>query len=65
MAEDAELWRAARLLVDRYGDRAGAEAIRRADNMQEIGDGHGEAVWLRVCHYVRELQKTVPEGSVH
>lgn len=65
VAEDAELWRTARLLVDRYGDRASAEAIERADNMLVIGDEHGEAVWLRICHHVRELQRRVPSGSVH
>ena len=44
VADDAELWRAARLLVDRYGDRAGAEAVARADTMQEIGDEEGTDV---------------------
>ena len=65
MAEDAELWRAAKLLVDRFGDRAVIEAIARADRMQEIGDEEGTDVWLRIRHYVRELQRTEPEGSVH
>ena len=65
MAEDSDLWRVARLLVDRYGDRAEAEAFTRADRMQEIGDKEGTAVWLRIRQYVGELQKTRPMGAVH
>ena len=65
MAEDADLWRAARLLVDRYGNRAGAEAITRADRMREIGDEEGIVVWRRILQYVRELQRTEPKGAVH
>ncbi len=62
---DVDLWRAAKLLVDRYGDQAGTEASARADRMQEIGDEEGTDVWLRIRHYVRELQRTEPEGYVH
>ncbi len=65
MAEDADLWRAARLLVDRYGDRAVAEAITLADRMREIGDEEGIVVWRRILQYVRELQRTEPKGAVH
>ena len=65
MADDTDLWLAARLLVDRYGDRAGAEAITRADKMREIGDEEGIVVWRRILHYVRELQTTKPKGAVH
>ena len=65
MPEDTELWRAAKLLVDRYGDRAEAEAMKRADRMQEIGDEEGRIVWRRIRHHVRELQRTRPQGAVH
>ena len=65
MAEDADLWRAARLLVDRYGDRAGAEAIALADRMREIGDEEGIVVWRRIRQYVYELQRTRPKGAVY
>ncbi len=65
VAEDADLWRVARLLVDRYGDEAPAEAMQRADRMQEIGDKEGRAVWLRIRQYVGELQRTRRKGAVH
>ncbi len=65
MAEDIDLWRAARLLVDRYGDRAVAEAITLADRMREIGDEEGIVVWRRILQYVRELQRMEPKDSVH
>ncbi len=65
MADDTDLWRAASLLVDRYGDRAVAEAITRADNMETIGDKEGTVVWRRIRQYVREIQRTRPKGAVH
>ncbi len=65
MAEDIDLWRAARLLVDRYGDRAVAEAITLADRMREIGDEEGTIVWRRIRQYVGDLQATKPKGSIH
>ncbi len=52
-------------MVDRYGDRAVAEAITLADRMWEIGDEEGIVVWRRILQYVRELQRTEPKGAVH
>ncbi len=65
VAEDTDLWRAASLLVDRYGDRAVAEALTRADNMEAIGDKEGTVVWRRIRQYVHELQSTEPKAAVH
>lgn len=44
MTSDLDLWRGAKLLVDRYGD----EAAKRADDMLDKGDLDGKAVWLRI-----------------
>ncbi len=65
MTSDIDLWRAAELLVDRYGDGAAIEAAKRADDMLEQGDMEGKAVWLRILEAVKELQNTVPRGAVH
>ena len=65
MAEDADLWQTANLLVNRYSDRAEAEALQRADRMQEIGDEEGRAVWRLIRQYVHELQRARPKGAVH
>ncbi len=65
MLDDIDIWRAAKVLVDRCGDEAAAEAMKRADNMREIGAKEGTAVWLRIREYVYELQRTRPKGAVH
>ncbi len=62
---DLDLWRAARLLVDRYGDDAGIEAAKRADALAARGDVEGKAVWLRILEAVKEVQNTEPFGPVH
>ena len=66
MIADIDLWRAAKLLVDRYGDEAGIEAANRADAMLDKDDLEGKAVWLRTDPRCREeLQNTRPAGPVH
>ena len=63
--EDIDLWRAAKLLVDRYGEGAPAEAMRRADTLAAQGDAAGKLVWLRILETIEELQSTKPKGQVH
>ena len=54
----------AQLLVDRYGDEAGIEAAKRADDMLDKGDLDGKAVWLRIMRAVEELLREEPrEGE--
>ena len=55
MTSDIDLWRAAKLLVDRYGEGACVEAAMRADDMLDQGDREGRAVWLRILEAIREL----------
>ena len=62
---DIDLWRAAKLLVDRHGEEASIEAAKRADDMLEQGDMEGKAVWLRILEAVKELQSVEPAGAVH
>jgi len=49
---ELEIWRAANLLLKRYGDKAGAEGTARADALAAAGDRDGEAVWRRITHAV-------------
>ena len=63
--EDIDLWRAAKLLIDRYGKTAPVEAMRRADALAAQGNAAGRVVWLRILEAVEELQSTVPSGAVH
>jgi hypothetical protein len=62
---EIEIWRAANLLLKRYGDKAGAEGTARADALAAVGDREGEAVWPRIAHAVAQLAHKTPPGPVH
>ncbi len=47
MIEDLDIYRAAKLLIDKHGGNAGIEASMRADALLEQGDPDGNAVWMR------------------
>jgi hypothetical protein len=62
---ELEIWRAANLLLKRYGDKAGAKGTDRADALAAAGDREGEAVWRRITHGVAQLANKTPPGPVH
>ena len=64
MLSDQDVWRAALALVDRYGAKACAEAVKRADDMVNTGNAGGRTEWMRILAAVLELQKE-PFGPVH
>jgi len=59
MNDELDIWRSAKLLVDRYG---GEEALRlaavRADSLLAQGDADGHAVWREILRAVAELTRT-------
>ena len=55
MTSDLDVYRAAHLLVERYGDDAPVEADMRADELTEAGDMEGVAVWKRIVKAIEEL----------
>ena len=52
-------------MLKRYGDQAEVESARRDDELWEVGDAAGVAVWRRVMGAVRQLANTTPLGPVH
>lgn len=64
MLSDHDVWRAAIVLIDRYGADACAEAAKRADDMVDTGNVGGRTEWMRILAAVLELQKE-PLGPVH
>jgi len=62
---ELDIWRVANLMLKRYGDLAEVESARRADELWEVGDAAGVAVWRRVMGAVRQLANTTPLGPVH
>ncbi len=65
MIGEADIWRSAAQIIDRYGEDAPLEAAMRADAMLEVGDLDGLAVWKRIKKAAEELLQEQPEGSVH
>ncbi len=65
LTADVDVWRAAKMLIDRHGKDATVEAMKRSDALAAQGDAAGKVVWLRILEAIEELQSTVPTGPVH
>ncbi len=61
---DIDIWRAAKLLVDRHGAQAPLKSAKRADAMRAMGDLAGRAVWLRIKRACEDLLAEKPKGAV-
>ena len=55
MTSDLDIYRAANLLIERYGEDASIHAAMSADAMMEKGDLDGFAVWKLIIKAVDEL----------
>ena len=62
---EIDIWRAAQLMLKRYGDKAIEESAARADELVAAGDDNGAVVWRRISAAVAELANTTPPGRVH
>ena len=62
---EIDIWRAATLMLKRYGDRALEESAARADELASAGDDNRVAVWRRITDTVGQLADTTPPGAVH
>jgi len=60
MVEDADILRAAKLLIDQHGLNAPMLAVRWADEMLAAGDVEGRALWLLILAVVEELIRREP-----
>ena len=67
MISDLDIYRAAQMIVKRYGEDAPTLATKRATAMLEAGDLDSYAVWKRILRAVEELQGTEPKpgAQVH
>jgi hypothetical protein len=45
---EIDIWRAANLMLKRYGDKALEESAKRADELAAQDDYNGAAVWRRI-----------------
>lgn len=67
MIADADVWRAANLLIKQHGDDAPIHAAMRADELLAEGDLEGVAIWKAIIRAIDELlTKERPQGtSIH
>jgi len=64
MTSDLDIYRSANELIKQFGEAADIEAAMRADELLEMGDMDGRAVWLRILAAIDELQaQERPEGA--
>ena len=64
VTDDKDIFRSAKLLIDRHGDNAVIEAAMRADKMLDAGDLDGLATWNRILRAIEELRAGKrPEGE--
>jgi hypothetical protein len=62
---EIDIWRAANLMLKRYGDKALEESAARADELTAQDDYNGAAVWRRITDAVGQLAKRTPAGPLH
>jgi hypothetical protein len=61
--DDPDIFRAAKLVIDREGAEAASFAAGRADQLLEEGDLDGSAVWRRILAAIEELRRGRREGE--
>jgi hypothetical protein len=58
MTPALDIYRAANVLVQRYGaEQAALMAAQRIDALLELGDVDGQVVWKGILHAVQELTR--------
>jgi hypothetical protein len=62
---EIHIWRAANLMLKRYGDKALEESAARAEQLAAQDDYNGEAVWRRITDAVGQLANQTPDGPLH
>jgi hypothetical protein len=62
---EIDIWRAATLMLKRYGGRSFEESVSLADELASAGDDNGVAVWRRISEAVGQLINTTRPGAVH
>jgi hypothetical protein len=62
---EIDIWRAATLMLKRYGEKALEESTARADELAAAEDHNGAVVWRRITEAVLQLTNTTPPGPLH
>jgi hypothetical protein len=62
---EIDIWRAATVMLKRYGDKALEQSAARADELALAGDVDGADTWRRITAAVEQLANTTPPGPPH
>ena len=62
---EIDIWRAANLMLKRYGDEALEESAKQADELAAAGDDNDAATWRRITNAVEQLANNAPPGLLH
>ena len=62
---EIDIWRAATLMLKRYGDKALEQSRTRIDELASDGDHDGADTWRRITIAVEQLASTTPPGPLH
>jgi hypothetical protein len=62
---EIDIWRAANLMLKRYGETADEQSVMRAEELAADGDHDGAVTWRRITDAVLQLANTTPRGPVH
>jgi hypothetical protein len=62
---EIDIWRAATLMLKRYGDKALEQSDLRVDELTAAGDHDGADTWRRITAAVAQLANTTPPGPLH
>ncbi len=60
---EIDIWRTANLLLKHHGAQARPRAAQRADEVMDLGDVEGAAVWQRILTAIEVLQDTGPPSG--
>jgi hypothetical protein len=53
--DEPDIFRAAKLLIDQYGQAADSRAIERVPQLLNHGDTEGALIWRRIVAAIEEL----------
>jgi hypothetical protein len=62
---EIDIWRAANLMLNRYGEKAFKESTARADELAADGYHDGADTWRRITAAVEQLADNKSSGPLH
>ena len=65
MIPEIDIWRAANLMLKRYGEKALEESAARADELAAQEDLNGAAVWRRITDGGSQIAYETPPGPLY